>query len=324
MSRGSLPFWTQRGVGREHAARRQLRLLHLQRLPPARGRLRRGADRRPQRHGLLARALALGLRRDRALPGTGPSRALARLRRLLGHPALQRDPGARHLSRPPGSRTRARRDGRERPDGDARTPQPGPASRQRAVRGHPAGLLGRALPLARGHRPARVRGPRDRLDRRRGGDGDRASQPPAVGGAVPSRVGRQRARPGGRRELLRARAPAQDPAPRRRARRRQAAAPVAAAGLRAAADSRVSSCACARSPASRPTEPLFQRLFGSAEHAFWLDSADAPTRARAALLPRHQRGPRSLRARVRRRGGDGAHAQRRGEQDRARSRSSTC
>ena len=26
-----------------------------------------------------------------------------------------------------------------------------------------------------------------------------------------------------------------------------------------------------------PTEPLFQRLFGSAEHAFWLDSADAPT-----------------------------------------------
>jgi para-aminobenzoate synthetase len=26
-----------------------------------------------------------------------------------------------------------------------------------------------------------------------------------------------------------------------------------------------------------PTETLFQRLFGSAEHAFWLDSADAPT-----------------------------------------------
>jgi para-aminobenzoate synthetase len=27
-----------------------------------------------------------------------------------------------------------------------------------------------------------------------------------------------------------------------------------------------------------PAEPLFQRLFGTAEHAFWLDSADAPTR----------------------------------------------
>jgi para-aminobenzoate synthetase len=26
-----------------------------------------------------------------------------------------------------------------------------------------------------------------------------------------------------------------------------------------------------------PTEPLFERLFGDAEHAFWLDSADAPT-----------------------------------------------
>ncbi len=27
-----------------------------------------------------------------------------------------------------------------------------------------------------------------------------------------------------------------------------------------------------------PTEPLFERLFGAAEYAFWLDSADAPTR----------------------------------------------
>ncbi|HWY91061.1 MAG TPA: aminodeoxychorismate synthase component I [Solirubrobacteraceae bacterium] len=34
-----------------------------------------------------------------------------------------------------------------------------------------------------------------------------------------------------------------------------------------------------------PTEPLFQRLFGTAEHAFWLDSADAPTRlARCSYL----------------------------------------
>jgi len=27
-----------------------------------------------------------------------------------------------------------------------------------------------------------------------------------------------------------------------------------------------------------PTEPVFRRLFGAADHAFWLDSADAPTR----------------------------------------------
>ena len=55
------------GRADEHAAGRQLRLLHLQRVPPARGRLRRGADRGPQRRRLLARAVALGLRRDRAL-----------------------------------------------------------------------------------------------------------------------------------------------------------------------------------------------------------------------------------------------------------------
>jgi len=31
-------------------------------------------------------------------------------------------------------------------------------------------------------------------------------------------------------------------------------------------------------PLEPDTEPLFERLFGAAEHAFWLDSADAPTR----------------------------------------------
>jgi para-aminobenzoate synthetase len=31
-------------------------------------------------------------------------------------------------------------------------------------------------------------------------------------------------------------------------------------------------------PLEPATEPLFERLFGAAEHAFWLDSADAPTR----------------------------------------------
>ena len=59
---------------------------------------------------------------------------------------------------------------------------------------------------------------------------------------------------------------------RRRRRRRRSAA---AAGAR-----RVELRMRARSRASRPTEPLFERLFGEAEHAFWLDSADAPTRAR--------------------------------------------
>jgi para-aminobenzoate synthetase len=31
-------------------------------------------------------------------------------------------------------------------------------------------------------------------------------------------------------------------------------------------------------PGEVPTEPLFERLFGTLDHAFWLDSADAPTR----------------------------------------------
>ena len=72
------------------------------------GGLGRGADRGQQRRRLLAGALALGLRRDRALAGAGTAGTLARLRRLPRHPPLQRDPGARHLPRPPGDRQPAR------------------------------------------------------------------------------------------------------------------------------------------------------------------------------------------------------------------------
>ncbi len=92
----------------EDAAGRQPRLLHLQRLPPAGGGLGRGAGRGQQRRRLLAGALALGLRRDRALAGAGAAGTLARLRRLPRHPPLQRDPRARHLPRPPGDRQPAR------------------------------------------------------------------------------------------------------------------------------------------------------------------------------------------------------------------------
>jgi para-aminobenzoate synthetase len=66
---------------------------------------------------------------------------------------------------------------------------------------------------------------------------------------------RQRARRGSR--------PA--PAPRRPAARRPRAPPGLALHVRTL-------------DGEPPTEPLFERLFGSAEHAFWLDSADAPTR----------------------------------------------
>ena len=47
-------------------------------------------------------------------PGPGPPRALARLRRVRGHPAQQQDPRARGVPRPPGPRAPARRDRRWR------------------------------------------------------------------------------------------------------------------------------------------------------------------------------------------------------------------
>jgi para-aminobenzoate synthetase len=60
------------------------------------------------------------------------------------------------------------------------------------------------------------------------------------------------------------------PAPLRERRRRRSPAPVAVA-----ARPRLSVRTVV---GEAPTEPLFERLFGAAEYAFWLDSADAPTR----------------------------------------------
>jgi para-aminobenzoate synthetase len=54
-----------------------------------------------------------------------------------------------------------------------------------------------------------------------------------------------------------------------------APAPRSGARLRRPAGMRLRTRTILGEPA---TEPLFERLFGAAEHAFWLDSADAPTR----------------------------------------------
>ncbi len=306
----------------DHVVDRQLRLLHLQRLPPARRRQRRGAHRRPQRHGLLARAGALGLRRDRALARPGPAGPLARLRRLLRHPALQRDPGVRRLPRPPGPGLRAERDRRDRARGDARSPQPRAAQRDRALRRRSAGLLRRPLPLAGGHRSARSGGARDRVDRGRRGHGDRAHAPTAVGRAVPPRVDRLRARPRDRQELLRH-------GPRASARSPASAAPAARSRVRArhARPARLaalaSNCTFARWTSSRRPSSLFQRLFGAAEYAFWLDSADAPTRLAQSSYLGTSTGAAGVPAALRHRGGPGhSYTRERGRPSR-RTRSST-
>ncbi len=163
--------------------------------------------------------------------------------------------------------------------GDARAPEPGASSGQRPVRGNPAGLLGRALPLARGDRAARPRRAGDGVDRGGRRDGNRTSPPSPVGGAVPSRVDRHRARPEAGRELLptRARPPARA--------RRSGAMPVPsrapAGGSAASGDWRRAARRWqlnVRTLAGEAsTQPLFERLFGQpSTPSGWT----APTRLR--------------------------------------------
>ena len=135
-------------------------------------------------------------------------------------------------------------------DGDARPPQPRPPRRHRPLRGDAAGLLGRPLPLAGDHQPDGPAGPRDRLVRRRRGDGGRTRRAADVGRPVPPRVDRHRARPRDRRELLRAgrarlRAQAAAAGARRRPTGRSRARRADAATRRARAGGRRCGCGCA-------------------------------------------------------------------------------
>ena len=175
--------------------------------------------------------------------------------------------------------------------------------------------------------PLGPRRQRHRLGRRRRRDGDRTPQPADVGRPVPPRVDRHRAR--------RARSPRTSTRwPRLRskpragaARRRGRAAPSARRGPRAPrrGEAPMRAAAARRSRARRSTEALFERLFGDAEHAFWLDSADAPTRLAQCSYLGTSAGARPLRARVRRRRRRGrGPARRAATTRRARARSSTC
>ncbi len=104
-------------------------------------------------------------------------------------------------------------------------------------------------------------------------------EPAAVGGAVSPRVDRHRVWAGGGGELLftsprppsRARLfhDAHPTAPRTRSRPARSPRAGDAEGLRLSVRTL---------PGGAPTEPLFEALFGDCAHAFWLDSADAPSR----------------------------------------------
>jgi para-aminobenzoate synthetase len=203
-------------------------------------------------------------------PGRAP-RALARLLRLPRHPPLQRDPGARHLPRPPGLGNLL--------DGKVSSAPEAMHGRLSRIRHEDAAssrasrrTSGRPLPLAGDHRRW-ARRPRHRLGRRRRGDGDRTPRGRCgASSSTPSRSPPSTAPLVA--ELLRAGAEPRSPR-WRGAKRPRGARPRRSPRTRRAATSELR---LRTIPGEPSTEALFERLFGDAEHAFWLDSADAPTR----------------------------------------------
>ncbi|CAA9381065.1 MAG: Anthranilate synthase, amidotransferase component @ Para-aminobenzoate synthase, amidotransferase component, partial [uncultured Nocardioides sp.] len=176
------------------------RLLHVEPRPPRGRRHRRAAAGGPARRGRARRGPAPLPRRPLARPR--PPRRPAGLRcRPRG--AARRDPaGAGRLPGHAGSGDGVRRDGRPRRPGPRRRGADR-ARRARCLRGAPAGLRGRAVPLADRRRPPRL--PRGHRDLRGAGagraqpaDGRAAHVAPAGGRAVPPRVGAvgARRRPG--------------------------------------------------------------------------------------------------------------------------------
>src|SRR4051794_3284558 len=285
-----------------HAADRQLRLLHIQPLPsPGRGQRHRAGG-RAQRRAPVGGTRRSGGRQRGDLAWPWPAGAPARRRCLAGCAVARRDAGARRLPRSPGPRPRGGRYGRACARGHARAPEPDPPRCERALRRDPAGLPRRALPLARGRLGARGAAGH-RLDARRGDQGTRAPDAPAVRRAVPSRVGEHPARPPPARELPRGHprpgraghGPSPPSAARGGARRgprapRGAPSPPPAGGpVRARSGRRprrrpaAGRDACPAPVGARihhrrleswcEPEAVFRALYAERDHAIWLDSA---------------------------------------------------
>ncbi len=208
-------------------------------------------------------------------PGPGSPRALARLLRLQRHPPLQRDPGARHLPRPPGARAPARRQGQQRPRGDARPAQPDPP---RAASGLFEGIP-QGFPVVRYHSLAITdMGPDGNvtawaddgvvmgIEHRRRPMWGVQFHPESIATEHGAKLVENFYALARRRRT-----------PRWRGAKRPREAPARTQVRRTRGDGE-SELRLRSIPGEPSTEALFERLFGAAEYAFWLDSADAPTR----------------------------------------------
>ena len=215
-------------------------------------------------------ARGAGSRQHRDLARPRAPGARARRRRVAGRAPARRGAGARRLPRPPGARPRHRRRDPPCARGHARAAQRDPPRRARPVRRHPAGLRGRALPLACRRRGAGDPA-RDGVDARPGRHGARAPLATAVGRPVPPRVDLHRARPRAAAQLPRPHACAATPAVARGAARRRTAA-----GPRVRHRTLKTWC---------DPEAVFVALYGDREHAVWLDSSRAePGLARFSFM----------------------------------------
>ena len=195
----------------------------------------------------------------------------------------------------------------------------------RHLRGNPPGLLGRPLPLAGDHRPARA----GRAVTAWAEDGvvmgvEHTSRPIWGVQFHPESIATEHGRAIAENFYAmasRLRGKPRAAVPSRRAENVQL--PDASGPSTAIADTPMR-LRLREIDGEAPTEALFERLFADAENAFWLDSADAPTRLAQSSYLGTSAGARALPARIRRRAGRGGGRARPAATPSSTSRSSTC